>query len=577
MTQKILFLDFDGVMVTDRYQEQMMASNSPLQDCYGTKFDPVCVECLRQIVDKSGADIVVTSTWKMSKGLKGIQKMWEARSLPGKVIGITPDIDLIHRGDEIDAWLAECKANCRYAIIDDCPIQDFFNEQQQQFLFKVDERTGLDESTMLNVVEYLNCKDLKCKKAKIEKMESMRNSKNNGMENIFHVSDKLRYYQVKDGRRYQILVQEKSDENEMAILPYHYDGSSQRVPVCPDNRWCLDGCVGIIDVIDKDSIFVNSDDEIVELEASFRKKASVREGFPDGEIVVGKNRKHVDILLPPSNPSDEMKKLVGCDEIKQRLLEFKSLAEYNKACLHQSPNYPVMEIFLHSVFYGNPGTGKTTVCRLYGALLKEAGLLSKGHVVVADRNTLACEYFGETEQIVEQLVDMSKGGVLMFDEAYLLEGSHRDDPNKMVLPLLLPILADEKKKDFAVVICGYKDKLDQMINQNPGLYSRFVNRFEFKDYSLDELTEIGARYLRSFGHTFSIDGLASFKEELSAAMSSSSKASWANARSVRSMIEHIYIQRAKRYSKDSRLDREITSEDICSIPYEHQRRIGFSA
>ena len=177
MAKKILFLDFDGVMVTDRYQEQLTASNSPLQDCYGTKFDPICVECLRQIVENSGADIVVTSTWKMSKGLKGIQKMWEARSLPGKVIGITPDIDLIHRGDEIDAWLAECKADCRYAIIDDCPIQDFFNEQQQQFLFKVDERTGLDESTMLNVLEYLNCKDLKCKKTKIEKMESMNDCK----------------------------------------------------------------------------------------------------------------------------------------------------------------------------------------------------------------------------------------------------------------------------------------------------------------------------------------------------------------------------------------------------------------
>ena len=572
--KKILFLDFDGVLVTDRYQEQLTVSKSPLRDFYGTKFDPVCVECLRQIVDKTGADIVVTSTWKMDKGLNGIQKMWETRFLPGKVIGITPDIDLVHRGDEIDAWLAEYKADCRYAIIDDCPILDFFNERQQKFLFKVDEQTGLDESTMLKVVEYLNCKDLKCKKQN-KIMERTNSRQNNGMENIFHVSDKLRYYQVKDGCRYQILVQEKSDEIGTSILPYHYDGSSQSVPVCPDHKWCLDRCVGIIDVINKDSIFVNSDDEIVELEASFRKKVSVREGFPDGEIVVGKIRKNVDILLPLSNPSDEMKKIVGCEDIKRRLLEFKSLAEYNKACLRQSPDYAVMEIFLHSVFYGNPGTGKTTICRLYGSLLKEAGLLSKGHVVVADRNTLACEYFGETEQIVEQLVNMSKGGVLMFDEAYLLEGSHRDDPNKMVLPQLLPILADEHNKDFAVVICGYKDKLDQMINHNPGLYSRFTNRFEFKDYTLDELVEIGVRYLATFGHSFTIDGMASFREELASAMSGSSKKSWANARSVKNMIEQIYIKRAMRYGKDGTLDREISSEDITGIPYERSHKIGF--
>lgn len=159
MTKKILFLDFDGVLVTDRYQEQLTISKSPLRDYFGAKFDPVCVECLRQIVDKTGVDIVVTSTWKMDKGLNGIRKMWETRCLPGKVIGITPDIDTIHRGDEIDAWLKGYGADCRYAIIDDTPLLDFFNEKQLQFLFKVDEQTGLDENTMLKVVEYLNCKD----------------------------------------------------------------------------------------------------------------------------------------------------------------------------------------------------------------------------------------------------------------------------------------------------------------------------------------------------------------------------------------------------------------------------------
>ena len=93
--------------------------------------------------------------------------------------------------------------------------------------------------------------------------------------------------------------------------------------------------------------------------------------------------------------------------------------------------------------------------------------------------------------------------------------------------------------------------------------------------SIDELCEIGIRYLKTIGHTFSLDGLASFKEELTATMSGSSKSSWANARSVKNMIEHIYIKRAMRYSKDGKLDREITEEDICSIPYERRNKIGF--
>lgn len=153
--RKILFLDFDGVMVTDKYLEQLSVTNSPLRDEYGAKFDPVCVDCLKQVIDSTDAGIVVTSTWKMSLGLEGIQKMWDARHLPGKEIGVTPDIDPIHRGDEIQAWLDANPGVIRYAIIDDCPILDFFREDQLPVLFKVDERTGLDEETALSVVNHL--------------------------------------------------------------------------------------------------------------------------------------------------------------------------------------------------------------------------------------------------------------------------------------------------------------------------------------------------------------------------------------------------------------------------------------
>jgi SpoVK/Ycf46/Vps4 family AAA+-type ATPase len=333
--------------------------------------------------------------------------------------------------------------------------------------------------------------------------------------------------------------------------------------------------VGVINISDQESIHVDDERDYIEVRPHFDKLTPVEEGYPDGRMYAGKRKIIVDILVPPSRPFEKLNNMVGCKDIKQRLEEFKSLAEYNKACLRQSWEYPVMHIFLHSVFYGNPGTGKTTVCRLYGALLKEAGLLSKGHVVVADRNIFCGDCFGDTEAMIPELIEMSKGGILMFDEAYLLEGVHSEDPNKMVLPLLLSALADEKNKDFAVVLCGYKDKLDKMIEQNPGLYSRFVNRFEFKDYTLDELTEIGIRYLKSFGHTFSLDGLAAFREELSKAMASRTK-TWANARSVKSMIENCYVKRAMRYGKGGTLDREITAEDICSIPYERRNKIGFN-
>ena len=91
--KKILFLDFDGVLVTDRYQMQLLDDGVQLHvDEYGARFDPVCVENLRRIIDSNDADIVIPSTWKMRLGLEGLQKMWDARRLPGKVIGVTPAV-----------------------------------------------------------------------------------------------------------------------------------------------------------------------------------------------------------------------------------------------------------------------------------------------------------------------------------------------------------------------------------------------------------------------------------------------------------------------------------------------------
>lgn len=152
--RKIIFLEFFGVMITDRHQSQLMADNSPLQDGYGYLFDPVCVENLKQIVDSTNADIVVISTWKVGLRLKGIRQMWNDRSLPGKVVGVTPNIDPASRGNEIAVWLDAQTEGVRYVIIDD--IAFLFREEQLPHLFKVDERTGLDSETAKKAVEYLN-------------------------------------------------------------------------------------------------------------------------------------------------------------------------------------------------------------------------------------------------------------------------------------------------------------------------------------------------------------------------------------------------------------------------------------
>ena len=115
------------------------------------------MKCLKEIIDATDADIVVTSTWKMEMGLEGVLRMWGDRELPGKIIGVTPDIDPIHRGDEIAAWLDSYGEDCHFAIIDDTPFTDFFRDEQLPHLFKVDERTGIDEDTTRSIIGYFNC------------------------------------------------------------------------------------------------------------------------------------------------------------------------------------------------------------------------------------------------------------------------------------------------------------------------------------------------------------------------------------------------------------------------------------
>lgn len=386
-----------------------------------------------------------------------------------------------------------------------------------------------------------------------------------------------RYFQVEEGGKDYILIQRNKPGDDDTAVPHRIDDNSpsDMKPVCEGINWSLERCIGVMETRFYFNRLIDDSEgkpEVIEVEPHFKKV--VDKDLPPNVIKVNRVVAPVTILPPLPNPTVELEKMVGCDEIKRKMVDLKSLTAYNKVCFEHSPEIPVMKIFLHSLFYGNPGTGKTTMCRLYGSLLKDAGILSKGHVVVADRSVFVGDCFGDTEAILNELLNYSQGGVLMFDEAYLLEGNHPSDPNKMILPMLLSALADDNNKDFAVVLCGYKDKLDKMIDKNPGLHSRFINRFEFKDYSLDELTEIGKRYLRSYGHTFSASGLKKFREELSIAMTGN-RTTWANARSVKSMIDNTYIQRAKRFAREGKYEREITAEDISTIPVDTRRKLGF--
>ena len=305
------------------------------------------------------------------------------------------------------------------------------------------------------------------------------------------------------------------------------------------------------------------------------------EFFPNGEIEQNLNvNVKVDILRPIANPREELDKLVGCADIKRRMDELVALTSYNKMMRDLFPGSKQHEVSLHSVFLGRPGTGKTTVCKIFGSLLRKVGALSKGHVVVCDRGTFIGTLWGDEERSMKQVLKMAQGGVLMIDEAYLLASKNENDPGRLVIQLLMNVLADETQRDIAVVLCGYKEPMMKLLDSNPGLYSRFPNKFEFADFTVDELLEITQCRVKDYDYQFTAMAWEKYRQVLLQAYQVRNPETWGNARFVANQLERIYIQHAtrcvKHQPKDKRELLKITPEDILPIEVPRQKaKIGF--
>ena len=153
---KIIFLDFDGVMDTSYYDHILSKEGKPGNDEYGAVFDPYYIQNLKRIIEETEADIVVSSSWKYMMSYQDFLNMWKDRELPGFITDVTPNpVDRRKRGDEIDAWIEECKTECQYVIIDDLEANNF-NEHQIPRLLIVNPFFGLDEETAERAIHILN-------------------------------------------------------------------------------------------------------------------------------------------------------------------------------------------------------------------------------------------------------------------------------------------------------------------------------------------------------------------------------------------------------------------------------------
>lgn len=185
--------------------------------------------------------------------------------------------------------------------------------------------------------------------------------------------------------------------------------------------------------------------------------------------------------------------LVGLAKVKAEFVRLHRFAQVQE--IRRAKNLPVLPVPRHAVFYSLPGAGKTTIARLYGQLLRALGVLRHGHVVETDRLGLAgANYTGQTSQKTQAAMAAASGGVLFIDDAHAL---YKDDyanwdAGGEIIQMVLERL-NQPEVDFAVILGGYPDSMEKMVQSHDGLKNLFANHFHFEDYDPDELQEIFER------------------------------------------------------------------------------------
>lgn len=242
---------------------------------------------------------------------------------------------------------------------------------------------------------------------------------------------------------------------------------------------------------------------------------------------------------------EELNGYVGLKNLKHSLSEF--ITYINFVQERKKQGIDVKEnLTAHCIFLGNPGTGKTSIARILGRFFKSVGLLENGHVVEVDRSTLVGEYIGETAQKTEKVIKQALGGILFIDEAYTLKrDTNGNDFGQEAIDIILKRMEDFNGK-FFVIAAGYPELMQNFLNSNPGLKSRFTHLFLFDDFSANELVEIYKLFSsrEKFIITPEAEELLTNKLKL---IYENDKNNLGNARFVRNLFNETKVQLSKRY------------------------------
>ena len=315
---------------------------------------------------------------------------------------------------------------------------------------------------------------------------------------------------------------------------------------------------------------------------AFDKKIENNAAFRD-YLGLNLNKSKIDkkeIKLPEEDTLEkvmkELNELVGLAEVKKDVSELINLLEIQKKRSQQGLKN--VEITLHTVFLGPPGTGKTSVARLLSRIFKHLGFLSKGQMYETDRESLVAGYVGQTATKVDAAVQASLGGVLFVDEAYALtQNPFGNDYGNEAVNTLLKRMEDHRE-DLAVVVAGYTEPMKIFIESNPGLRSRFNRYFRFDHFTPAELFQIFESFCTKSDFIVSKDAKEKLTDTFELLYESKNE-SFGNARVVRNLFEKCVQNQANRIVKLKKISNKslktLTEEDIPE-PKETEKSINLN-
>lgn len=290
------------------------------------------------------------------------------------------------------------------------------------------------------------------------------------------------------------------------------------------------------------------------------------------------------VFIPEPEPQQSFEEIlarldamIGLEQIKQKVRDHAMYLQFLQ--LRKEKGFVEKErVDVHSVFMGNPGTGKTTVAQMMGKLYKKMGLLTKGHVHEVDRVDLVGEYIGQTAPKVKEAIEKARGGVLFIDEAYALARSNDDakDFGREVIELLVKEMSNGPG-DLSIIVAGYPKEMKHFVDSNPGLRSRFKLFFEFPDYLPQELIEIASFAAVEQEVVLSEPAHLMIEEIITEAFRNRDR-TFGNARFVHHLIEQAKINLGLRImamdqpkSQDKETLSIILSEDVARIQLKNKR------